>query len=169
MKIAVKVKKLTNDAIVPTYAKPGDAGFDFHATDEGFLLPGETAVIGTGLAFEIPEGYEIQVRPRSGLAAKHGITVLNSPGTVDAGYRGEVKVILHNAGHGAFEINKGDRIAQGVLSKVNQAKFIEVDELEESERGADGFGSTGVEAKEEPVKPERNFYIVQNEDDGYCD
>nr|WP_006521941.1 dUTP diphosphatase [Desulfoscipio gibsoniae] len=95
------------------------------------------------MAFEIPEGYEIQVRPRSGLAAKHGITVLNAPGTVDAGYRGEVKVIFHNAGFGVFEIKKGDRIAQDFLNMVDQAGFIEVEELAESERGKGSFGSTG--------------------------
>jgi dUTP pyrophosphatase len=142
--LKIKVQKLDPDAIIPKYAKPDDAGFDLSAIDEGFLLPMERILIGTGLVFEIPEGYEMQIRSRSGLAAKHGIAVLNAPGTVDAGYRGEVKVILINLGYEPFEIKKGDRIAQGVVKPVEQVEFELAEKLSETERGGNGFGSTGV-------------------------
>lgn len=127
----------------PFYATTGSAGFDISSTEELTLLPGEKAIVGTGLFFEIPEGYELQIRPRSGNAAKHSVTVLNSPGTIDSDYRGEVKVILFNAGKKPFPIKAGDRIAQGVVSRVFQLKFEFVKELSETERGEGGFGSTG--------------------------
>lgn len=139
----IEVKKLSADAQIPAYQTAGAAGFDLHANEELILHPGEREMVGTGLAFAIQEGYEVQVRPRSGLAAKHGITCLNSPGTVDSDYRGEIKVILINHGQEPFSIKKGDRIAQGVIKQVVQAVFEEKEELSETLRGTGGFGSTG--------------------------
>ena len=134
-------------AVIPEYKTAGAAGADVCAyLPEGpiQLESGKVAMVSTGLFFEIPLGYEIQVRPRSGLAAKNGVTVLNTPGTIDSDYRGEVKVILINLGEKAFTINNGERIAQLVISPVTQAKFEITDSLSETERGAGGFGSTGV-------------------------
>lgn len=146
--VSVKAKKLSPDAEVPRQADPGSSGFDVLAVEDAVLLPQEITVVPTGLAFEIPDGYEIQVRPRSGLAAKHGITVLNSPGTVDASYRGEVKVILFNTkprgGGNLYQIKKGDRIAQLVVCQVPKVMFEVTDDLQETSRGEGGFGSTGV-------------------------
>lgn len=139
----IKIKKLTPDAQIPAYQTVGAAGVDLHSVEHTVLQPGEYKLIGTGLAFAIDEGYEVQIRPRSGLAAKHGITVLNSPGTIDSDYRGEIKVILINHGEETFEIKKGERIAQAVIASVVQAVFVEVQELDETKRGAGGFGSTG--------------------------
>ena len=115
-----------------------------HSIEDIVLNPGERKLIATGLAFEIEYGYEVQIRPRSGLAFKHGITVLNTPGTIDSDYRGEIKVLLINHSNEKFEIKKGDRIAQAVVAPVIQAKIVEVDELSDTARGESGFGSTGV-------------------------
>lgn len=123
---------------------PGSAGMDIHADEDVTLYSFETRPVKTGLAFEIPLGYELQVRPRSGLALKHEITVLNSPGTVDSDYRGEIKVLLANHGVKKFVIQRGDRIAQLVLAPVLQASIEEVSELSDTVRGTGGFGSTGV-------------------------
>jgi dUTP pyrophosphatase len=145
-KVAVKVKKLENfHGELPAYGSQHASGFDLRAQLKASisLLPGQRALVPTGLAFEIPPGFEIQVRPRSGWAAKKGITVVNSPGTVDADYRGEVLVALVNLGQEAMEIIDQDRMAQAVLCPVVQAQFVEVDELSNSDRGAGGFGSTG--------------------------
>ena len=133
-------------AIIPEYKTAGAAGADLCALLESPLtIPaGKFAMVPTGLFFEIPEGYEVQVRPRSGLAAKNGVTVLNSPGTIDSDYRGEIKVILINLGDKDFTINSGDRIAQMIVAPVTQASFTKVESLSETERGAGGFGSTGV-------------------------
>ena len=131
----------------PVYAKVGDSGFDLRANERGSLKPLERKLVGTGLYFELPDGYELQIRPRSGLAYKNGITVLNSPGTVDTGYRGEIKVLLVNISNEKFTWDKGERIAQGVVSHRISSDFgdlIEVFEINESERGEGGFGSTGV-------------------------
>lgn len=134
----------------PEYATAGSSGFDLRANLETSIsLPrGQTAIIPTGLFFEIPDNFEIQVRPRSGLAAKNGVTVLNTPGTIDADYRGEIKIILINLGNDAFEINHGDRIAQGIMAAVtakNYVNLIKVNNiLENTERGTGGFGSTGT-------------------------
>ena len=130
---------------LPAYATPLAAGVDLRANlDEALVLkPLERALVPTGLFMQIPEGYEGQVRPRSGLAAKHGITVLNTPGTIDADYRGEIKVILVNLSNEAFTIEPGERIAQMVFSRCEQAVWEEVGSLDETERGAGGFGSTG--------------------------
>lgn len=127
----------------PTYAKPGDAGADLRSTESLVLGPSQRALIPTGVRIAMPNGLVGLVHPRSGLAAKHGITVLNAPGTVDAGYRGEIMVTLLNTSDQDFEIRAGDRIAQIIFQEVITPKFIAVSELPESARGADGFGSTG--------------------------
>ena len=139
----LKIKKLNKDAIIPAYQTSLAAGFDLHSIEDCIIKPMERKLIKTGLAFEIEEGYEVQIRPRSGLAFKHGITVLNSPGTIDADYRGEIMVLLINLGSEEFEIKKGERIAQAVVSPVVQAEFEEVEELSQTKRGEGGFGSTG--------------------------
>ena len=135
-------------AIIPEYKTSGAAGADVCAflSEPVVIKSGEFAMIPTGLSFAIPEGYEIQVRPSSGLAAKNGVTVLNTPGTIDSDYRGEVKVILINHGKDAFTVNNGDRIAQLIVAPVTQGVFEKTDELDSTERGEGGFGSTGVNA-----------------------
>ena len=139
----LKIKKLNPEAIIPAYQTELSAGFDLHSIEDYIIKPMERKLIKTGLAFEIEPGYEVQIRPRSGLAFKHGITVLNSPGTIDADYRGEIMVLLINLGSEEFEIKKGERIAQAVIAPVVQAEFEEVDSLSETKRGKGGFGSTG--------------------------
>ena len=128
---------------LPSYATAHAAGMDVVAAESVTLAPGSRHAVATGFAIAIPEGYEVQVRPRSGLALKHGITCLNSPGTIDADYRGEVKVILANLGEAAFEVVRGERIAQLVPAPVVRARFTEAAQLDETERGGGGFGSTG--------------------------
>jgi len=137
----IKIQKAHEDAIIPKYQTKGAAGFDFHAIEDFTLLEGQTSLIKTGLVFEVPEGYELQIRSRSGLALKHGVFVLNGPGTIDSDYRGEVGIILTNAGKN-FTIKKGDRIAQGVINAIIQAEFEEALEVSETGRGKGGFGST---------------------------
>lgn len=134
------------DLELPSYATPDSAGMDVRAanTKDVVLASGERMLVPTGLIFEIPRGYEIQIRPRSGLAIKNGITMLNSPGTIDSDYRGEVKVIVINHGREPFMIKRGERIAQLVIAPVVQLKIEEVDELSSTERGTGGFGSTGL-------------------------
>jgi dUTP pyrophosphatase len=127
----------------PAYATEGAAGMDVVAAEELVLAPGARAAVATGFAIAIPAGYEVQVRPRSGLALKHGVTCLNTPGTIDSDYRGEVKVILANLGSEPFPIARGDRIAQLVPAAVQRATLAEVDSLDDTARGAGGFGSTG--------------------------
>ncbi len=127
----------------PAYATTGAAGLDIVSAEDIVLGPGDRHAVATGFAVAIPAGYEIQVRPRSGLALKFGVTCLNTPGTIDADYRGEVKVILANLGSQPFEIKRGERIAQLVPAEVTTARFLEVASLDETTRGADGFGSTG--------------------------
>ena len=139
----LKIKKLNEKALIPVYQTKEAAGFDLHATEDVVINPGERKLIGTGLAFEIEFGYEVQIRPRSGLAYKHGITVLNTPGTIDSDYRGEIKVLLINLGKEAFEIKVGERIAQAVVAPIKQAEIVEVEELSDTTRGEGGFGSTG--------------------------
>ena len=137
------IKKLRDDAIVPTRAYDGDAGLDLAACERVELGPGERALVGTGLAVAIPEGHAGLVQPRSGLASRHGITIVNTPGLVDSGYRGELKVILLNTDeHEAFVVEPGMRIAQLVVMPVPLVDPVEVDELPESERGVRGFGSS---------------------------
>lgn len=144
-----EIKCIAKDGVaVPSYETSGAAGADVRAfLDEPVVIPvGKRVMIPTGLFFAIPEGFEIQVRPRSGLAAKNGVTVLNTPGTIDSDYRGEVKVILINLGDADFTVNNGDRIAQLIVAPVTQGIFVKTDKLDETERGVGGFGSTGVKA-----------------------
>lgn len=144
--IPIKVKRLHPDAKLPAYAHPGDAGMDLHACESATLEPGQTRLIRTGLALELPPSTEAQVRPRSGLALKHQITVLNTPGTIDEGYRGEVGVILINHGHTAFQVEPSMKIAQLVIQPVLHAVCEEVEALSDTRRGVGGFGSTGLHA-----------------------
>ena len=148
MSVAVSVRRLPlgSDLPLPAYATPGSAGLDLQAAVAApvTLPPGGRDAIPTGLAIALPEGWEAQIRPRSGLALKSGVTVLNSPGTIDADYRGEIKVILINLGHTPFVIARGDRIAQLVVAPVSQLTWFEADSLPETLRGSGGFGSTGV-------------------------
>ena len=141
------VEVLISAATVPSYAHPGDAGADLVSTDELVLDPGQRATVGTGVSIALPDGYVAFVVPRSGLAAKHGITVVNSPGTVDAGYRGEIRVTLLNTDSSeSYSIAVGDRIAQLIVMPVARARFIPVETLPGSHRGTGGFGSTGYSA-----------------------
>lgn len=138
--------RIKTDGEVPEYAHEGDAAFDLRADDDAYIQAGEWQVIGTGISVEIPEGYAGLVLPRSGLATKQGLTVINSPGLVDSGYRGEVKVPLLNANRTVGrEVRKGERIAQMMIVPFERAEFAKVDELGDSERGSGGFGSTGTE------------------------
>jgi dUTP pyrophosphatase len=142
--LPVKIKRLVPTAQLPRYEHPGDSGADLTAVIACTIAPQEWLAVPTGLSVEIPIGFELQIRPRSGLAFKKGITVLNAPGTIDAGYRGEIKVILINHGSAPFEIQPGDKIAQMVVARVVFGEFTEVTELDESDRGSGGFGSTGT-------------------------
>lgn len=138
---------------LPVYAHPGDAGADLVSIEDRRLEPGERALIGTGVRIALPDGYAAFVVPRSGLATKHGITIVNSPGTVDAGYRGEIKVTLLNTDSTtAYDVSVGDRIAQLIIMPVTRARFLPVEELPESVRGQDGFGSTGYQAAPEAAR-----------------
>lgn len=143
----VRVKKLNPRAKLPVYASEGSAGCDVSALLESdiILSPGSRVLIPTGLAFSIPPGFEIQVRPRSGLALRHGISLVNSPGTIDQDYRGELSIILINHGQEAFVLHDGDRIAQLILAPVSRASFKEEKDLDSTSRGSGGFGSTGIE------------------------
>lgn len=147
--VAVRIRRLPHaeGLALPAYATEGAAGMDVLAAEDVRLAPGARHAVATGLSVAIPPGYEIQVRPRSGLALKHGISVLNTPGTIDSDYRGELKVILINHGHEPFTIARGDRVAQLVLAPVTRGVWQEVEELEQTARGAGGFGSTGGHAK----------------------
>ena len=142
----VLIKRLSKNIPIPKYETDGSSGLDLAANIEKSIeiKPGETLIIPTGIALSIPKNFEIQIRPRSGLAAKKQISVLNTPGTIDADYRGEVKVILINLGKEAFTVEKGSRIAQMVMCPIVKAKLIEVENLEKTKRGAGGFGSTGT-------------------------
>ncbi|HMT44853.1 MAG TPA: dUTP diphosphatase [Chakrabartia sp.] len=144
--ITIALQRLPHgaDLPAPAYATSGAAGMDVVSAEDLTLPPGGRHAVSTGFAMAIPEGFEVQVRPRSGLALKHGITCLNTPGTIDSDYRGEVKVILANLGSAPFEIKRGDRIAQLVPAPVQRATFAEVTSLDETDRGAGGFGSTGI-------------------------
>jgi dUTP pyrophosphatase len=140
----LKIFKLNPAATIPHYAHEGDAGLDLFAVEETRILPGETRLIKTGIAIALPLGTEAQIRPRSGLALNHSITVLNSPGTIDAGYRGEVAIILINHGKKTFDIVPGMKVAQMVVNLIIQAKVTVVDELDNTSRDIKGFGSTGT-------------------------
>ena len=142
--IKVLIQRLDKDLPLPQYAKPGDAGLDVYARIDCTLAPGARALIPTGIAIALPEGYVCLAHPRSGLAVKYGISIVNTPGTIDSGYRGEIQINLINHDlQNTFEIKRGDRVAQLVFQKFEHAQFEEVDVLPESERGSGGFGSTG--------------------------
>ena len=143
--VPVRVKRLAHGEglELPAYATAGAAGMDVVSAEAVTIAPGARHAVATGLALAIPPGFEVQVRPRSGLALKHGITVPNTPGTIDSDYRGELKVILINLGSAPFEVQRGDRVAQLVLAPVTRAAWVAVEELDQSARGKGGFGSTG--------------------------
>jgi dUTP pyrophosphatase len=144
MRVEVLIKRLDPELPVPAYAHPGDAGADLHTARDVVLEPGERQVVPTGVAIALPDGFAAFVHPRSGLAARLGVTLVNAPGTVDAGYRGEIMVTLINTDrHETVRLARGDRIAQLVIQKVERAAFLEVEELPGSVRGSGGFGSTG--------------------------
>lgn len=141
----LKVKKIHEDAKMPSYAHEGDSGLDLYSVEEVVLEPGERKLVKTGLQIAMPKGFEAQVRPKSGLAAKFGITVLNTPGTVDSCYRGEIGVILINLGKEPYKVEKGKKIAQMVIAKVEEAEVEEAAELDETARNEGGFGSTKLD------------------------
>lgn len=141
--MTLRVKRIDPDAVLPAYQREDDAGMDVRSVEDMTIPAGGLALVHTGLVFALEPGWEAQVRPRSGLALKKGVTVLNTPGTIDAGYRGEVGVILFNSSDEDFRVSKGDRIAQVVVAPVTQAQVVEVEEVDETDRGAGGFGSTG--------------------------
>lgn len=143
-KMSLKVERIHKDAILPSAAHSGDAGLDLYSVENIVITPGESALIKTGIKIELPEQTEAQVRPRSGLALKFGITVLNTPGTIDEGYRGEVGVILINHSKNIFTVEKGMKIAQMVVKPVWKVDIVEVEKLSSSERAEGGFGSTGL-------------------------
>ena len=144
MNLEVKIKRTHADAKLPLQANPGDAGMDLYSIDNAMILSGEAKLIRTGLQIELPQGTEAQIRPRSGLALKHSVTVLNSPGTIDEGYRGEIGVIIINHGKETFVVEKSMRIAQMVIQFVPSIQVTEVNELSETIRGSSGFGSSGT-------------------------
>lgn len=141
--MVLKFKRIHPDAVLPAYAHPSDAGMDIRSVEDIVIPAGKRALVHTGLVMLLPPMYEAQVRPRSGLALKSGVTVLNTPGTIDSGYRGEVGVILANFGDADFQVKKGDKIAQVIIAPVTQPEVVETDEIDETDRGAGGFGSTG--------------------------
>ncbi|WP_169980173.1 dUTP diphosphatase [Microbispora sp. H10836] len=142
--VEILIHRLDPGLPLPSYAHPGDAGADLYAAEDVELLPGERAVVRTGVAIALPDGYAAFVHPRSGLAARHGVTLVNAPGTIDAGYRGEIRVTMINTdAKDAVRFRRGDRIAQLVVQRVERAAFYEVDRLPGSVRGTNGFGSTG--------------------------
>ena len=141
--MTLKFKRIHPDAVLPAYAHPSDAGMDIRSVADVTVPARGRALVPTGLVVLLPPPYEAQVRPRSGLALKHGITVLNTPGTIDSGYRGEIGVILFNSSDVDFQIKKGDRVAQVVIAPVTQPVIEEAQEIDETDRGAGGFGSTG--------------------------
>jgi len=144
MSISFKLKKLSDKAVVPQYAHIGDAGMDLYATEDVTIPPMSAKLVHTGIAVALPDGYEAQIRSRSGLALKSGVFVLNSPGTIDTGYRGEIGVILFNTTTADFALSVGSRIAQMVLAPITKGTAVVVEDLDETDRGVGGFGSTGV-------------------------
>jgi len=143
--VKVRIQRIDSNARMPEMAHPGDSGFDLFASETVSLKPGERKLVPTGIKVSLPAGFEAQVRPKSGLALKHGISVLNTPGTIDSGYRGEIKVILVNLGEQEYKVEKGKKIAQIVFARVECPEIVEVSELDETKRNEGGFGSTGLE------------------------
>jgi len=142
--LKVLIKKLCADAKIPRLEHETDSGVDLFSAEDAIIKPGETRLVKTGLSISIPKGFEAQVRPKSGLALKNSITVLNTPGTIDSGYRGEIGVILINLGKNDFAVEKGKKIAQMVFQKIERPEFEETQELDKTTRGEGGFGSTGL-------------------------
>ena len=142
--MTVKFRRIDPSAELPTYAHPGDAGMDIRSIEELSIAPGSRALVHTGLVMMLPPGYEAQVRPRSGLALKNGVTVLNTPGTIDEGYRGEIGVILANFGTEPFKVERGAKIAQIVIAPCTRASIVECETVDDTARGTGGFGSTGL-------------------------
>jgi len=142
--VKVRIQRIDGSARMPEMAHPGDSGFDLFASETVSLKPGERKLVPTGIKVSLPAGFEAQVRPKSGLALKHGISVLNTPGTIDSGYRGEIKVILVNLGEQEYKVEKGKKIAQIVFARVECPEIAEVSELDETKRNEGGFGSTGL-------------------------
>jgi dUTP pyrophosphatase len=154
--LEIQVLRLDRDLPLPAYAHPGDAGADLLTTVDVTLAPGERTLVPTGVALALPDGYVALVHPRSGLAARHGLSIVNTPGTVDAGYRGEIKVLLVNHDpREPIELRRGDRIAQLVVQRVERAAFVEVERLPDSVRGGGGYGSTGGFGPTTPTPPDR--------------
>jgi len=141
--ISIKIKKIKENAVIPKYAHEGDAGVDLYSTEDYLLKPGERILVSTGIQIAIPKGYEAQIRPKSGLALKEGLSIVNTPGTIDSPYRGEICIIAINLGQQDIKIEAGKKVAQMVFNKIEEAGFEEVDELDDTKRGAGGFGSTG--------------------------
>lgn len=148
-KITLKWLKVHPEAQIPQYNYKGDAGFDFVVVEKVVLLPGQRKIARTGLKVEIPEGYELQIRPRSGMSLNSPLLIANSPGTIDSNYRGEIGIILYNSSNRQYVVKKGTRIAQGVVVELPEVTHIEVDSLSETERAEKGFGSTGIHGKKE--------------------
>jgi dUTP pyrophosphatase len=142
--VTIKVQKIKDTAIIPKYAHEGDAGVDLYSTEEYLIKPGERVLVSTGIKIAIPPGHEAQIRPKSGLALKHGLSIVNTPGTIDSGYRGEVGIIIINLGKEEYKIETGKKVAQMVINQVEEATFEEVKELDETTRNQGGFGSTGL-------------------------
>ena len=141
--ISIKIKKIKENAVIPKYAHEGDAGVDLYSTEDYLLKPGERILVSTGIQIAIPKCYEAQIRPKSGLALKEGLSIVNTPGTIDSPYRGEICIIAINLGQQDIKIEAGKKVAQMVFNKIEEAGFEEVDELDDTKRGAGGFGSTG--------------------------
>ena len=142
-KISIYIKRVDKGLPLPEYKSEGASGMDIYSRIDTTLMPSDYLVIPTGISVELPEGYELQIRPRSGLAANYGIGILNTPGTIDADYRGEIKVIMFNIGKKPYRVKRGERIAQAVVSNVVKSEIVEVEQLSETDRGKGGFGSTG--------------------------
>jgi len=142
--LMIKINKIKENAILPHYAHEGDAGVDLYSAENYVLRPGQITLVSTGIKLAIPKGYEAQIRPKSGLALNHGISVCNSPGTIDSGYRGEIGVIAINHSNEEFKIEKRTKIAQMVFNKIEKAEFEEVKDFDTTKRGQNGFGSTGL-------------------------
>lgn len=140
----LKIKKLNQDAIIPNYVHSTDSGMDLYSVEDKIILPSETILIKTGISIELPKKTEAQIRPKSGIALKHSVTVLNTPGTIDEGYTGEIQIIMINHGKMAYKINKGEKIAQMVIMPVIRVAVQEVNDLKDTSRGVGGFGSTGL-------------------------
>jgi len=143
-RIKIKIKRLNPGAIIPHYNHDGDAGMDVYSCEDASINPNERKLIYTGLSFEVPRGFEIQIRPKSGLALNSGITILNTPGTLDSGYRGELKVILFNTSKNIYNVKKSEKIAQIILARYEEAEIEETNELTQTTRAEGGFGSTGL-------------------------